>query len=84
MNRFTKYPHLFSPIKVRDLTIKNRIEIPPMGINLGRSDGFVTAEYYLWVKRLAKSGAGLVTVSDAGIDFELSGGVWTVKTNCQA
>ena len=74
MNRFTKYPHLFSPIKVRDLTIKNRIEIPPMGINLGRSDGFVTAEYYLWVKRLAKSGAGLVTVSDAGIDFELSGG----------
>ncbi len=45
-----------------------------MGINLGRSDGYITAEYYLWVKRLAKSGAGIVTVSDAGIDFELSGG----------
>lgn len=74
MNHFTNYPHLFSPIKVGKLTIKNRIEIPPMGVNLGRSDGFVTAEYYLWVKRLAKSGAGLVTVSDAGIDFELSGG----------
>lgn len=74
MNNFTKYPHLFTPIKVRNLTIKNRIEIPPMGINLGRSDGFVTSEYYLWIKRLAKSGAGLVTVSDAGIDFELSGG----------
>ena len=74
MNTFTKFPHLFSPLKVGKLTIKNRIEIPPMGINLGRSDGFVTVEYYLWVKRLAKSGAGLVTVSDAGIDFELSGG----------
>ena len=74
MNHFTNYPHLLSPIKVGKLTIKNRIEIPPMGVNLGRSDGFVTAEYYLWVKRLAKSGAGLVTVSDAGIDFELSGG----------
>ena len=45
-----------------------------MGINLGRSDGYVTAEYYLWVKRLAKSGAGIVTVSDAGIDFDLAGG----------
>ena len=74
MNHFTNYPHLFSPIKVGKLTIKNRIEIPPMGVNLGRADGYVTAEYYLWVKRLAKSGAGLVTVSDAGIDFELSGG----------
>lgn len=74
MNHFTKYPHLFSPLKVGKLTIKNRIEIPPMGVNLGRADGYVTAEYYLWVKRLAKSGAGLVTVSDAGIDFDLSGG----------
>lgn len=74
MNQFTKYPHLFSPIKIGKLTVKNRIEIPPMGINLGRSDGYVTAEYYLWVKRLAKSGAGIVTVSDAGIDFDLAGG----------
>lgn len=74
MNKFTNYPHLFSPLKIGKLTVKNRIEIPPMGINLGRSDGYVTAEYYLWVKRLAKSGAGIVTVSDAGIDFALSGG----------
>lgn len=74
MNHFTKYPHLFSPLKVGKLTIKNRIEIPPMGINLGRADGYLTPEFYLWVKRLAKSGAGIVTVSDAAIDFELSGG----------
>lgn len=74
MNPFASYPHLFSPIKIGPLTVKNRIEIPPMGINLGRSDGYVTAEIYLWVKRLARSGAGIVTVSDAGIDFNLSGG----------
>lgn len=74
MNSFTHFPHLFSPLRIGRLTVKNRIEIPPMGINLGRSDGYITAEYYLWVKRLAKSGAGIVTVSDAGIDFELSGG----------
>ena len=74
MNTFTKYPHLFSPLKIGKLELKNRIEIPPMGINLGRADGYLTAEYYLWVTRLARSGAGLVTVSDAGIDFGLSGG----------
>lgn len=74
MNKFTKYPHLFSPLRIGTVTLKNRIEIPPMGINLGRADGYITAEYYLWAKRLAKSGAGLVTVSDAGIDFGLSGG----------
>ena len=74
MNSFTKYPHLFSPLKIGKLEIKNRIEIPPMGINLGRADGYLTPEFFLWVTRLAKSGAGIVTVSDAGIDFGLSGG----------
>ena len=74
MNSFTHYPHLFSPLKVRNITIPNRIEIPPMGVNLGRSDGYLTPELYLWFKRLAKSGAGLVTVSDCGIDFDLCGG----------
>lgn len=74
MNNFTHFPHLYSPLKVRNITIPNRIEIPPMGINMGRSDGFLTPELYLWFKRLAKSGAGLVTVSDCGIDFDLSGG----------
>lgn len=34
--------HLLSPIKIRNLELKNRCVIPPMGTNLGNRDGTVT------------------------------------------
>lgn len=34
--------HLFSPIKIRDLTLKNRIVMPPMALDIAAEEGEVT------------------------------------------
>ena len=39
-----KYPHLFSPIKVGRLTLKNRIEAAPVKISNLPISGYPTAE----------------------------------------
>ena len=39
-----KYPHLFSPIKVGRLTLKNRIEAAPVNISNLPISGYPTAE----------------------------------------
>lgn len=36
------YPHLFSPLTINGMTIKNRIIMPPMGTNLASLNGEVT------------------------------------------
>ena len=38
-----KYPHLFSPIKIGETVVKNRIFMPPLSTNLGNK-GYVTDE----------------------------------------
>lgn len=39
-----QYPHLFSPIKVGPLTLKNRIEAAPVNISNLPMSGYPTAE----------------------------------------
>ena len=34
-----KYPHIFEPITVRRMTVKNRIVMTPMGTNYGEQNG---------------------------------------------
>ena len=33
-----KYPHLFSPIKIRGMELKNRIVLPAMGTKFAHED----------------------------------------------
>lgn len=53
-----KYPHLFSPIKIGDTVVKNRIFMPPLSTNLGNK-GYVTDELVEHYKARAKGGVGL-------------------------
>ena len=44
-----KYPHIFEPITVRRMTVKNRIVMTPMGTNYGEQNGemsFLHINYY--------------------------------------
>lgn len=59
------YPHLFSPIRVRNLYIKNRIESAPMSHN--GDCPFYTREACEMFSSIAKGGAGIVTLGEAGI-----------------
>jgi 2,4-dienoyl-CoA reductase-like NADH-dependent reductase (Old Yellow Enzyme family)/thioredoxin reductase len=60
------YPHIFSPIRIGELTIKNRIEFPPVGPLLG-VNGLATRELIEWARNLARGGAGIVTLGDSAI-----------------
>ncbi|MBN1803415.1 MAG: FAD-dependent oxidoreductase [Candidatus Lokiarchaeota archaeon] len=52
--------HLLNPIKIRSLEIPNRLVMPPMGTGLGNPDGTVSEANIAYMKRRAKSGAGLI------------------------
>lgn len=55
----TKYKHLFSPIKIGNRIIKNRIFMPPLSTNLANK-GYVTEELIRHYAARAKGGVGLI------------------------
>lgn len=52
------YPHLFSPIKIGNTVVKNRIFMPPLSTNLGNK-GYVTDELVEHYRARARGGVGL-------------------------
>ena len=40
-----KYKNIFTPLTVKQMTIKNRIIMPPMGTNYGGQNGEFTEEH---------------------------------------
>lgn len=54
----SKFPHLFSPIQIGNVTVKNRLFMPPLSTNLGKK-GYVTDELVEHYKARAKGGVGL-------------------------
>jgi 2,4-dienoyl-CoA reductase-like NADH-dependent reductase (Old Yellow Enzyme family)/thioredoxin reductase len=52
--------HILSPLKIKLLELPNRVVMPPMGTNLGNSDGTVSAETLAYLKRRAKGQPGLL------------------------
>lgn len=59
------YPHLFAPIRVRGAYIKNRVESAPMSPS--GDVPFYTREAYEMYNSIAKGGAGIVTLGEAGV-----------------
>lgn len=55
-----KLEHLLQPITVRNLQIPNRVVMPPMGSNLGNTDGTVSEANLTYFKRRVQSGAGFI------------------------
>jgi 2,4-dienoyl-CoA reductase-like NADH-dependent reductase (Old Yellow Enzyme family) len=61
--------NLFSPAKIRNTTIKNRIVMPPMvRFGFGGNDGLVTEKHLSHYKARAKGGVGLIIVEATCID----------------
>jgi 2,4-dienoyl-CoA reductase-like NADH-dependent reductase (Old Yellow Enzyme family)/thioredoxin reductase len=55
-----QFPHLFSPIRIRNVELQNRVVMPPMGTNLGNKDGTVSDALIAYMKRRAEAGPGLI------------------------
>ena len=64
------YEHLFKPIRIGPLTVKNRIEVSPAEPFLCTRDGLVTDEFIAFTAAFAKGGAGIVIVGDSPVTQE--------------
>ena len=60
--------YLFSPIKIGVMEVKNRLVMPPMGINFGVDErGHVTDQLTAYFMARAKGGAGMLSVGGAAV-----------------
>jgi len=66
-----KYKNVFSPLKIKNMTIKNRIVMPPMGTNYAGQNGEINEEHIRYYEQRAKGGTGLIIVENVSVQFPL-------------
>lgn len=67
----TKYPHIFTPVQVGNMTLKNRIQFSPIVTNHADFEtGRVNRELLEFVGNQAKTGVGLVTIGSTPVNFK--------------
>ena len=68
MSSFNKYKYVFQPIRVGNMTVKNRIQFSPMVSSLSTPTGGVSSELLGYVKMQARTGVGVITIGSTPID----------------
>ena len=63
-----KYPHIFSPIKIGKLEVKNRVKYASTETNFNYRDGYVSDKEVGYMEAQARGGAGIVTTQGAYTD----------------
>jgi len=81
-----KYPHIFSPIQIGKVWVKNRIKYASTETNYNYSDGFVSEKELAYIEAHARGGSGIVTTQGAYTDPRGEGqgyvgmmGIWDDK-----
>lgn len=64
-----KYTHMFEPITVQRMQVKNRIAMMPMGTNFAGKEGSISQKHIDYYESRAKGGVGLIIVENACVDF---------------
>ena len=62
-----RFKNLFSPIKIRDLTLKNRIVMPAMGTKFANEDRTVSKQLIDYHVARAEGGCALYIVEVASV-----------------
>ena len=65
------YSHLFQPLDIKSLHLKNRIGMPPIGTNFAALDGSIRDEHIDYYRRRAEGGVGLIIVENVCVDYPL-------------
>lgn len=65
-----QYSHVFQPLKLRNVTLKNRLEFTPMVCCLSNAQGEVTNEMVEFIGMQARTGVSQVIIGDTQIDWE--------------
>ncbi len=71
MTAFHEYPHVFSPLKVGNMTVKNRIQFSPVvSAHAHALTGEINTDLIEFVGAQARSGAGIVTIGATPVDYD--------------
>lgn len=65
------YKHIFEPLTIRRMTMKNRIMMTPMGTNYGEQSGEMSFLHINYYEQRARGGIGLIMVENANVDYPL-------------
>jgi len=65
-----RYKNVFSPITIKGVEFKNRIQSAPMVPCLATPEGWVTKELIEFYRPIAKGGAASVTIGDSAINWQ--------------
>lgn len=65
----SKYPNLFSPLRIGNVTVKNRIIAGPMNTAYTSIDGTLTPRQIAYYMERVRGGVGLLTVEAATVDW---------------
>ena len=66
-----KFPHLFEPITVRGMRVKNRVVMTPMGSNMAMPDGGMSDSHLNYYRLRAKGGTGLIIVENVAVTYPM-------------
>lgn len=66
----SKYKHVFSPIRIRGVDFKNRLELAPPSLNLASLDNRVTPEFIDLNRSIAYGGTSIINVGNVMIDIK--------------
>ena len=65
------YKHIFEPLTIRRMTMKNRIMMTPMGTNYGEQSGEMSFLHINYYEQRARGGTGLIMAENANVDYPL-------------
>ncbi|WP_028828819.1 oxidoreductase [Proteocatella sphenisci] len=65
------YKQLLSPLTVKNMTLKNRIAMTPMGTNYAEQNGEMSFLHINYYEQRAKGGTGLIIVENTCVDYPL-------------
>ena len=63
------FPHVFSPLTVRGMTLKNRVVMMPMGSDFAGHDGELSDEHIKYYELRARGGTGLIMVENVCVKY---------------
>ena len=63
----TQFKNLFSPFRIGNLELKNRIVMPPMATNFASEDGSVNDRHIAYYLKRIRGGVGYITFEHTGV-----------------
>lgn len=63
------FPHIFSPLTLRGMTMKNRVAMMPMGSDFAGHNGELSDEHIKYYELRARGGTGLILVENICVKY---------------